>query len=113
GRVVEIESGRQGSRLTAIEPESIQRRDGAKALEVSPRVLSAAPSDWEALEGMRVRIAAPLTVSGTDQVERYGELTVAFDGRLWQPSELAAPGSAAFESLLAENRKRRLLLDDG
>ncbi len=112
GRVVEIEAGRQGSRLTALEPGEITVLDGRK-MAMAPRVVSAAPTDWEALEGMRVRITAPLTVSGTDQLERYGELTVAFDGRLWQPGEIAAPGSEAFNAVLADNRKRRLLLDDG
>ena len=29
-------------------------------------VLTAAPADWRALEGQRVRIAAPLTLAGTD-----------------------------------------------
>lgn len=113
GRVVELEAGRQGSRLTAVEPTDIQARPDDKAAVIRPRVVSTVPTDWEALEGMRVRITAPLTVSGTDQLERYGELTVAFEGRLWQPSEIAAPGSDAFHSALINNGKRRLLLDDG
>ncbi|WP_409460770.1 ExeM/NucH family extracellular endonuclease [Stenotrophomonas maltophilia] len=76
-------------------------------------VLTAAPSDWRALDGQRVRIAAPLTLAGTDGLERFGELTVAFDGRLWQPTEVAAPGTAGSEQVMADNQRRRLLLDDG
>lgn len=112
GEVTELEPGRQGSRLTAITPGDIERL-GTPVPAIAPVVLTAAPADWEALEGMRVRIAAPLTVSGTDQVERFGELTAAFEGRLWQPSEVAAPGSEAFKQVLKDNARRRLTLDDG
>lgn len=112
GEVTELELGRQGSRLTAITADDIERLGGAASVP-APVVLAAAPADWEALEGMRVRIAAPLTVSGTDQVERFGELTTAFEGRLWQPSEVAAPGSEAFQRVLEDNARRRLTLDDG
>ncbi|GGD50877.1 ExeM/NucH family extracellular endonuclease [Pseudoxanthomonas indica] len=75
--------------------------------------LSAPPPHWQALKGKRVRIVVPLTVTGTDQAERFGELTVAFDGRLWQPSEVATPGSAAFKQVVSDNARRRLVLDDG
>nr|WP_295381353.1 ExeM/NucH family extracellular endonuclease [Pseudoxanthomonas sp.] len=112
GEVTELELGRQGSRLTAITADDIERLGGAASVP-APVVLAAAPADWEALEGMRVRIGAPLTVSGTDQVERFGELTTAFEGRLWQPSEVAAPGSEAFQRVLEDNARRRLTLDDG
>ncbi|WP_440568757.1 ExeM/NucH family extracellular endonuclease [Stenotrophomonas sp. STK17_22] len=76
-------------------------------------VLTTAPADWRALDGQRVRIAAPLTLAGTDGLERFGQLTVAFDGRLWQPTEVAAPGTAGYEQVMADNQRRRLLLDDG
>lgn len=112
GEVSELEAGRQGSRLTAIIPTRIEPLAGPP-LDIKPVELSAPPARWEALEGTRVRIVAPLTVAGTDQLDRYGELSVAFDGRLWQPSEVAAPGSEAFQQVLADNARRRLLLDDG
>ncbi|AWH23823.1 ExeM/NucH family extracellular endonuclease [Stenotrophomonas sp. YAU14D1_LEIMI4_1] len=90
----------------------------APAASPAPRssatvVLTAAPADWRTLQGQHVRIAAPLTLAGTDGLERFGELTVAFDGRLWQPSEVAAPGTAGSEQVMADNQRRRLLLDDG
>ena len=91
--------------------QSVVDAGGALASQVIE--LSAPPADWQALKGKQVRIVAPLTVSGTDQAERYGELTTAFGGRLWQPGELAAPGSEAFKQLVKDNAKRRLVLDDG
>src|SRR5690606_40731313 len=67
---------------------------------------------WEPLEGMRVRIDAPLTVTGSHALERYGELTVSFAGRQWQPSELALPGTPEHRHLAAANARQRLLLAD-
>lgn len=79
----------------------------------APVTLTTAPADWRALDGQHVRIAAPLTLAGTDGLSRFGELTVAFDGRLWQPSEVALPGTEAHAKVIADNQRRRLLLDDG
>ncbi|KAF1013472.1 MAG: hypothetical protein GAK31_03621 [Stenotrophomonas maltophilia] len=76
-------------------------------------VLTSAPADWRRLDGQRVRITAPLTLAGSDNLERFGELTVAFDGRLWQPTEVAAPGTAGIAQVMADNARRRLVLDDG
>jgi len=81
--------------------------------ETASITLSRAPADWRALDGQYVRIAAPLTLAGTDGLESRGQLTVAFDGRLWQPSEVAAPGTAGHAQVMADNQRRRLLLDDG
>lgn len=111
GKVVETEIGRQGGRLTSISPTHIEAMTDAAAIAAVE--LKAIPANWESLEGMKVRIPAPLTVTGTDQLDRFGELSVAFEGRLWQPSEVAAPSSAAFQQVLADNVRRRLLLDDG
>ncbi|MCH6483083.1 ExeM/NucH family extracellular endonuclease [Pseudoxanthomonas sp. LH2527] len=96
--------------LTALHAPVIQLRGKGS---VAPTVLTAPPADWEALEGMHVRIDAPLTLSGTHTLERFGELIASFDGRLWQPSELAAPGSTEAKRLAADNARRTLLLDDG
>ena len=67
---------------------------------------------WERWEGMRVRIAQPLTVSDTYDLGRYGELTLAAGGRLWQPTQRAQPGDAA-RAWAARNARHRILLDDG
>jgi hypothetical protein len=110
GRVLELESGREGGSLTALAPRSTEARGRGT---VPAQALSGPPQAWEALEGMRVRIAAPLTVSGTENLDRFGELTASFGGRLWQPSEVAAPGSDAFARVVADNARRRLVIDDG
>ncbi len=82
--------------------------------DVAPLVLSAAPADaadWERYEGMRLAISVPLTVSDNDGLARYGELVASFSGRLFQPTELAAPGPDAAR-VARNNARRRLLLDD-
>ena len=96
--------------LTALHAPVIQSRGTGR---IAPTVLTAQPADWERYEGMLVRIDAPLTLSGTDALGRFGELTTSFDGRLWQPSEVAAPGSADAKRLAADNARRTLVLDDG
>jgi predicted extracellular nuclease len=60
---------------------------------------------------MRVRIGAPLTVDDNDGLVRFGELVASFDGRLYQPTELAAPGPDAAR-IAADNARRALVLDD-
>src|SRR3990167_4873602 len=70
--------------LTALHAPVIQPRGTG---HIAPTVLTALPAHWEPLEGMLVRIDAPLTLSGTHTLERFGELIASFDGRLWQPSE--------------------------
>lgn len=75
--------------------------------------LARAPTDWRALAGQYVQIAAPLTVVGTDGLDRFGQLTVAFEGRLWQPTEVARAGTAGHAQVVADNARRRLVLDDG
>jgi len=77
-------------------------------------VLSALPADaagWEALEAMRVRIDAALTVTGNDGVGRFGEVILSQAGRLFVPTEVALPGDAA-RGLQAANASRQLVLDD-
>ncbi|SDQ20889.1 hypothetical protein SAMN05428982_0098 [Pseudoxanthomonas sp. CF385] len=96
--------------LTALHAPVVQARGKGT---IAPLVLTAQPDAWERYEGMLVRIDAPLTLSGTDALGRFGELTTSFGGRLWQPSEVAAPGSAEAKRLAADNARRTLVLDDG
>ncbi len=109
GTVVELETG-DGASLTALQPLRIEPlASGA----VAPVPLTGAPYDWEAFEGMAVRIEAPLTLASADEAARRGELLTSFDGPLWAPVERAAPGSAEAVALADANRQRRLVLDDG
>ncbi|WPU55751.1 ExeM/NucH family extracellular endonuclease [Stenotrophomonas acidaminiphila] len=111
GTVQELAAGKGGQTLTALQAETLAAARARPAPAVT--VLEAVPASWEALEGMKVRITAPLTLAGQDQLARHGELAVAFDGRLWQPTELAAAGTAENTALVADNARRRLRLDDG
>ena len=71
--------------------------------------LAAPPQDWAQLEGMRVRINAPLTVSGHYRLARDGELVASFGGRLATPTEVAAPGPQA-QAVAAENARRSVTI---
>ncbi|NIJ70085.1 ExeM/NucH family extracellular endonuclease [Xanthomonas sp. 60] len=97
-------------------PQSAPAADTARLSTPGPGAtitLAQAPENWRVLDGRYVRIAAPLTLVGTDGLERAGQLTVAFGGRLWQPTEVAAPGTPDMARVLADNQRRRLVLDDG
>ncbi|KRG70834.1 nuclease [Stenotrophomonas terrae] len=110
GTVEEQAAGKSEQSLTTLQAQNIQPAT-ARPLPAA-LVLSEAPANWEALEGMQVRIPGGLTLAGQDQLSRYGELTAAFGGRLWQPSEVAAAGSPEQAAVIADNNRRRLRLDD-
>ena len=105
------ESGRDEAKLTSL---ADARMDVIGHGDATTTVIAKAPesaTEWERHEGMLVRIAAPLTVSGNDALTRYGELTASFGGRLFQPTELAPPGPAA-KNITDNNARRTLLIDD-
>lgn len=109
GLVAELGEGE--ATLTAIDPLRIEVLGRG---EIAATVLAAPPAaagDWERHEGMLLRIAAPLTVTGNESLLRRGELLVAFGERLRTPTEVVAPGAPA-RALAADNRARSLLLDD-
>ena len=110
GKVVEL--GDAGSELTAIEPARVEVLGRG---EFEPLALASAPpsqGDWERYEGMLVTITVPLTVTGNEDLARFGELRASFGGRLFVPTELAPPGPAA-QGIAAENARLMLRLDDG
>lgn len=69
--------------------------------------------DLEAYEGMFVRITTPMTAAQNYFQGRYGQVTLAAQGRLYKPTNQAAAGSALANQLTDENARRRLVLDDG
>lgn len=71
----------------------------------------AAVSDLERLEGMRVTIAQTLTVTGNFGWGRFGSLDLSAAGRLFQPTNVVAPGAPAL-ALQDTNTRNRILLDD-
>ena len=107
GRVVEHGERGRGT-LTSLQAASIEVLGRG---EVAVVELDAPPADREPLEGMRVRITAPLTIDGQHELARYGVLHASFGERLRTPTELAPPGPGA-ERVAADNARRRLLLDD-
>ena len=109
GTVVERDAGR--GTLTALRSVSISPLEVRIDMPRAARI-TAPPADWERYEGMRVRIAAPLTVAGTHRLERDGELLVNFGERLRTPSDAVAPGDAA-RAMAADNARRTLRVDDG
>ena len=107
-----VETGDDGATLTSLRVQSLEVTGEAP---VVPMALAAAPpsvGDWERYEGMLLQIEAPLTVTGNEDLGRYGELRASFDGRLFTPTELAPPGPAA-QAIAAENARLTLRLDDG
>ena len=109
GTVVEQGEGEQT--LTALDAASVEVIGRGQA---TPRGLAQAPATaagWESLEGELLSITAPLTVTGNDGLARYGELFTSFGGRLYSPTEVAAPGAEA-QAVAAENARLSLRLDD-
>ncbi|MEZ4863123.1 MAG: ExeM/NucH family extracellular endonuclease [Caldilineaceae bacterium] len=69
--------------------------------------------ELEHYEGMLVHIDSPMTVAQNYFLGRYGQLTLAAAGRLYQPTNQYAPDSADAQQLIDENHRRILILDDG
>lgn len=91
-----------GTSPRSVDPES------ARAAHEAIVVLDAPPADWRALLGRRVRIAATLTVTGNHRLHE-GEVITSFGGRLYAPTEVAAPGAAAAR-IAADNARRSVVL---
>ena len=79
--------------------------------EAAPLVLTAPPGDWAQLEGQRVRIDAPLVVTGLHELERNGTLVAGFGERPAAPTEIALPGADA-RAVAAHNARRSVLIED-
>ena len=108
GRVLERDAGKSAT-ITALDARRVTVL--GRGAPVHPVSIDAPPDDWEHFEGMRLRIAAPLTITGTGTHARFGEVAASFGGRVFTPTELAAPGPAA-QRVAADNARRTLLLDD-
>lgn len=109
GRVVEHGEDEAGTTLTALVPGTVQVLGAGEP--PAPLALREPPEDWEPYEGMRVRIEAPLTIGGHHELARRGVLLASFGGRLYAPTEIAAPGAPA-RRVAQDNARRELLLDD-
>ncbi|MEV4343639.1 ExeM/NucH family extracellular endonuclease [Actinoplanes sp. NPDC049596] len=68
----------------------------------------------ESVEGMLVAPIGPFTVSDVYNTNRYGEIILAAgDKPAKVPTDVARPGTDASAAVKADNKARRLLLDDG
>ena len=84
-------------------------------------------ADAEALEGMRVQFAAPLTVADVGSVRSRGELRLSVRGPVYQPTQVVDPNdnpasgtsssgninATAVTAYAAANTAKTILLDDG
>ncbi len=68
--------------------------------------------DWEALEGMLLSFTQELVVTEHYNLARFGELMLSVNDRLWNPTNVVAPGAPAL-ALQALNNRSRIMLDDG
>jgi hypothetical protein len=69
--------------------------------------------DLERYEGMLVTIPHTMTVEQNYYQGRYGQATLGYGGRLYQPTNVYTPSSQAAIDLADENARRLLILDDG
>ncbi|ARS51749.1 ExeM/NucH family extracellular endonuclease [Kushneria konosiri] len=73
-------------------------------------------SSLAAFESMRVSFqgedGAPLTVTDTYELGRYGTVTLSSGGRLSQYTEINAPDQAGYQQWLDQIESRSILLDD-
>jgi uncharacterized protein len=106
-----VERGDDGESQTSIEATEVTALGRGAAAAVRVEKAPAAAGEWERLEGMWLRVAVPLTVSGNDALLRFGELHTTFGARQFQATERHPPGAQA-RVAQADNARRRLVLDD-
>lgn len=97
-----------------VSPSNIQvLASNQTVLPVDISLPEATEGDLEAYEGMLVRITSPMTVAQNYFQGRYGQVTLAANGRLTKPSNIYRPASMEALMLADENARRRITLDDG
>lgn len=111
GRVAEI--GDAPDTQTALVEVSAMARCG-NPQPFGPQAFSTIPAslaDWEAVEGMRLKLKGPATLIDNDRLLSDGELIVSLDGRDLVPTERHAPGPEA-RAIAEGNLATRLTLSD-
>jgi len=82
---------------------------------ISPTVITlpeAVEGELERFEGMLVNIQSPMTAAQNFFQGRYGQVTLAANGRLFKPTNQHEAGSVEAIALADENARRRIILDD-
>ncbi|MBL8382715.1 MAG: ExeM/NucH family extracellular endonuclease [Burkholderiales bacterium] len=120
GTVVDFDPGFGANPLTAANPltelTSVTATVFTGSGSVAPTdvVLPvASQGDLERYEGMLVRIVSPLTASQNFFQGRYGQVTLSAGARLYKPTNLFRPGTAAAIAQADQNARSTILLDDG
>jgi predicted extracellular nuclease len=106
GTVAELDAGR--ATRTALVDARVDRIGKSPLPSVA---IDAAPADWERLEGMRVRVDAPVLLADSGELAKHGRVQVSLDERAWQPTERNEPGSDAYRAFVADNARRTLWLE--
>ncbi|MGO4221459.1 ExeM/NucH family extracellular endonuclease [Lysobacter sp. TAF61] len=109
-RGVVVEQARGRASRTALEQAQVQRLGHGT---VTPVAVAEAVADWERLEGMAVRIQAPVLLADSGDLGKHGRVLASVGARLWQPTERAGPGTEAARAIVADNARRQLWLEAG
>jgi predicted extracellular nuclease len=120
-KVVEFNTGAAGNATTLANP--LTELTTVSGLTVLASGLAIAPTpiafpettegDLERVEGMLVEIATPLTAAQNFFQGRFGQVTLAAEGRLIKPTNLYQAGTPEALALAGDNARRRIILDDG
>ncbi len=70
-------------------------------------------NEMERYEGMLVTLPHTMTVQQNYFQGRFGQVTLGYGDRMYQPTHLHEPGSDAYWDQVDENARRLLVLDDG
>jgi 5'-nucleotidase (lipoprotein e(P4) family) len=109
--------------LTALEPEgqaAVTVLDRGQSVRPTPvRLPESFDGELERYEGMLISIDEPMTITGNRWLDDLGQLKLASaddhgqSGRLYQPTDVAVPGSPEAKRIQMENARGFLVLDDG
>lgn len=91
-----------------------QLADPAQAVKPTPLTLPLGEAQRESLEGMLVAPEGRYTITNNFGTNTFGEIGLAAgDTGLPQPTDVARPGSAEYDAVVAENAQRLITVDDG
>ena len=120
GKVAEFNTGAATNTLTTSHtvteltaPSNITVLGSGNSIVPTVITLPATQAQLEALEGMLVTINTQLTASQNYFLGRYGQVTLAANGRLEKPTNKFRPSSVDAVNMTASNAQRQILLDDG
>ncbi|EPJ46461.1 MAG: hypothetical protein OFPII_20340 [Osedax symbiont Rs1] len=110
GTVTEFNGFTQISNVTEIERCAQGRSVTSAVLSLPFPAAENAVHYLERFAAMQVSLKQPLTIAESYNYGRFGQLLLS-NGRLWQPTQLARPGTFA-QLVAAQNSLNQILLDD-